>query len=177
MSSNTYYLVPDLQKVVENGPIKESNSTFLCPENTVMIGRMHQGDENKDTYYRSAPLMVDPSTGQAGTVNIANPSDWIDAGKQSELSYQAPAGFVITGRKHDGDENGKTYFKISEVLIGNTISKTVDTVTSGPIKENSGIWYDTPAIDTMKGAITGMDHAGDENGNSTYTASLVFFPS
>lgn len=176
MPSNTYYLVPDMQKAVQDGPIKESNSTFLCPANMVMIGRMHQGDENGNTYYKSAPLMVDPSTGQTGTATIANQSDWIDAGKQSALSYQAPAGWVITGRKHDGDENGKTYFKISQVFIGNTFSNTVDQVASGAIKESAGTWYDTPAIDTMKGVITGMSHSGDENGTSTYTANLVFFP-
>lgn len=176
MSSNTYYLVPDMSKAVVTGPIKESNSEFTCPDNMVMIGRMHQGDENGSTYYQSAPLIVDPSTGQTGLAKIADQSGWQDGGKQSDLNYNAPEGYVITGRKHDGDENGRTYFKISRVYIGNSYSNTVDSVTSGPIKESSGIWYYTPALGTMKGAITGMSHSGDENGNSTYTASLVFFP-
>lgn len=171
----SYYLVPNMSKVVENGPIKESNSTFTCPAGTVMVGRRHKGDENGDTYYKTAPLMVDPNAGQSATITITNTSDWIDAGKQSKLDYQAPAGWVITGRKHDGDENGKTYFKISQVLIGNTLAQTVNGVTSASIKESDGVWYDTPAIATMKGAITGMDHAGDENGKSTYTSHLIFF--
>jgi len=175
MSSNTYYLIPDMQKAVQSGPIKESNSTFECPLNTVMIGRMHQGDENGNTYYQSAPLKVDPSTGQTGVATIGDQSGWLDAGQQSGLTYNAPEGYVITGRKHDGDENGHTYFKISRVYVGNTYSKTVDPVVSGSIKESSGTWYNTPALGTMKGAITGMAHSGDENGNSTYTASLVFY--
>jgi hypothetical protein len=175
MSSNTYYLVPDMSKAVQSGPIKESNSTFECPADMVMIGRKHEGDENGNTYYQSAPLVVDPSTGQTGVAKISDQSGWIDGGKQSSLSYKAPEGYVIIGRKHDGDENGHTFFKISRVYIGNTFSKTVDEVVSGSIKESSGTWYNTPAIGTMKGAITGMSHSGDENGSSTYTANLVFF--
>lgn len=172
----TYYLVPNTGSTATSDPIKESNSTFVCPANMVMIGRKHSGDENGSTTYKSAPLMVDPNTGLSAAIQIANPSGWIDAGKQSSLDYQAPAGWVITGRKHDGDENGHTFFQISQVLIGNALSRTVDQVTSGSIKESSGTWYDTPALDTMKGVITGMSHSGDENGSSKYTASLVFFP-
>jgi hypothetical protein len=175
MASTTYYLVPDMQKAVQSGAIKESNSTFECPAGMVMIGRQHQGDENGNTFYQSAPLILDPNTHQTGTVTLSAPSNWIDAGKQSALSYKAPNGYVITGRKHDGDENGQTYFKISQVLIGNTLSNTVDEAVSGSIKESSGTWYNTPSISTMKGAITGMSHSGDENGNSTYTSNLVFY--
>lgn len=174
MSANTFYLVPDTSAAVEK-TVKESNSTFECPPNMALIGRMHKGDENGNTTYLSAPLVVDPNTGESRTISISDTSGWIDAGKQSSLNYQAPAGYVITGRKHDGDENGHTYFKISRVYVGQTYSKTVDQVTSGKIKESSGTWYKTPAIDSMRGVITGMAHSGDENGDSTYSSNLVFF--
>lgn len=174
MSANTFYLVPDMAAAVEN-TVKESNSTFECPPNMALIGRKHSGDENGSTTYQSAPLVIDPNTGESRTITISDTSGWIDAGKQSSLKYKAPAGYVITGRKHDGDENGRTYFKISRVYVGQTYSRTVDEVTSGSIKESSGTWYHTPAISLMKGVITGMTHSGDENGNSTYSANLVFF--
>lgn len=172
----SYYLVPNMDAVEQSGAIKESGSTYECPENFVMIARKHDGDENGHTYYQAAPLMVDPSHGGAATVTISDTSGWLDAGKQSKLNYQAPEGYVITGRKHDGDENGHTYFKISRVFVSNTIANTVDQVTSGKIKESKGTWYYTPDIGTMKGAITGMSHSGDENGDSTYTSNLIYFP-
>jgi hypothetical protein len=173
MSGSTFYLVPDMDAAVEKS-VKESNSTFECPPNMVMIGRKHSGDENGTTTYRSAPLVVDPNTGVSLVVTIGDTSEWKKAGKQSSLNFQAPAGYVITGRKHDGDENGETYFKISRVYVGQTYSRTVNEVTSGSIKESSGTWYHTPAIGSMKGVITGMTHSGDENGNSTYSSKLVF---
>jgi hypothetical protein len=174
MAANAFYLVPDMSLAQEQ-TVKESNSTFVCPPNFALVGRMHKGDENGDTTYQYAPLVVDPNAEETRTINISDTSGWIDAGKESALNYQAPAGYVITGRKHDGDENGTTYFQISRVYVGNTFSETVDGVTSGQIKESSGIWYNTPAIATMKGLITGMSHSGDENGNSTYTSNLVYF--
>jgi len=44
-----------------SGAIKESSSTwFTTDSRQVMTGRMHQGDENKYTYYRSGTLSVSP---------------------------------------------------------------------------------------------------------------------
>jgi len=34
----------------------EKNSLFLCPENTVMTGRRHWGDENGDSAYEYSTL-------------------------------------------------------------------------------------------------------------------------
>ncbi len=173
--STTFYLVPNMA-AVEEKKIKESNSEYVCPDNMVMVGRMHKGDENGDTTYRSAPLMVDPNTGESREIFVVDQTDWIDADPQSKLDYIAPDGWVITGRKHKGDENGETYFKISRVMVAQIYARTVDEVQSGEIKESSGHWYDTPAIDSMKAVITGMTHEGDENGKSTYYGRLVFFP-
>lgn len=173
LMSNAFYLVPNMAAAVEK-KTRESNSTFECPANTLLVGRKHKGDENGETTYKSAPLMVDPNTGESREILIVEQSDWIDAGSQSGLDYQAPDGYVITGRKHNGDENGRTYFKISRVTVSQSYARTVDETRSGSIKESSGTWYDTPAVGSMKAVITGMTHWGDENGKSTYTGRLLF---
>lgn len=172
--STTFYLVPNMA-AVEEKTIKESNSAFECPANMAMVGRKHKGDENGDTTYKSAPLMIDPNAGESREILIVDQSDWIEAGRQSSLDYQAPAGYVITARKHNGDENGRTYFKISRVMVSQAYARTVDEAKSGSIKESSGTWYDTPAVGSMKAVITGMTHSGDENGKSTYTGKLLYF--
>lgn len=52
---NLYYIVPDSR--FKTALISESSgAVFLCPDNTVMTGRHHQGDENGQTEYEYAIL-------------------------------------------------------------------------------------------------------------------------
>ena len=174
------FLVPDMDAVVTSNSIKESNSTFTCPQNMVMIGRMHHGDENGRTTYKCAPLKVFPALPNPPEITIGNTSSWIDAGKQSKLNYNAGDGYVITGRIHYHDENRGTLFQISQVLVNGKPAQTGTLIPSRPIKESDGSWYDTPEINItgttgIKCVITGMAHHGDENGRSTYTARSVSY--
>lgn len=53
-----------------------------------------------------------PSTPETVGVEFTTPSDLIDAGKEHESKYfNCPAGTVMVGRKHLGDEQEKTYYK------------------------------------------------------------------
>lgn len=78
---------------------------YICPESTVMTGRKHSGDENGGTYYECGeikdlwgnPLQI-----------IQGP--WSDEMTESSHEYQCPTNMVMTGRKHSGDENGKTKY-------------------------------------------------------------------
>ena len=54
MNSNKYYILPDVR--IQSDLIKESGSKFLCPNNTVLTGRWHKGDENGKTQYEYATL-------------------------------------------------------------------------------------------------------------------------
>lgn len=56
-----------------------------------------------------------PSTPETVDVKLTKTSDWIEAGKESESKYfNCPAGTVMVGRKHLGDENEITYYKCAE---------------------------------------------------------------
>ena len=40
------------QEMGQSKWIKESASSYICPPDTIMIGREHQGDENGNTRYK-----------------------------------------------------------------------------------------------------------------------------
>jgi hypothetical protein len=169
-----FYIVADINNIGTSTPSKEANSSFSAPDGQVLVGRMHTGDENGNTTYKYAPLIADPNSGVALKYKLQN-TVWTDGIKQSDLSYSAPDGWVIVGRKHDGDENGKTSFQISQVVIdGATLAHTTDGMVSGQIKESSGIWWVASNLGNLMQVMTGTTHKGDENGNSTYTGSLLF---
>lgn len=169
-----YYLVADTNNIGTSSAIKESNSDYTAPENCVLVGRQHSGDENGNTVYKYAPLIADPNSGLNVSYTLANPQ--LSAGiRQSELTYNAPSGWAIIGRKHDGDENGLTYFRIAQVLVDATTAvRTTDGVTSGFIEESAGIWWVASKLGSLMQVMTGSTHQGDENGSTTYTGSLLY---
>lgn len=53
-----------------------------------------------------------PSTTPGAQIPVSAPADWDDGVKESESAdWTCAAGTVLVGRKHDGDENAKTYHK------------------------------------------------------------------
>ena len=87
---------------------KESNGTaFVCPFNQFVAGRKHSGDENGSTQYQCCSL-----TRSGVQVPIApGTCGWSPGMKESSSNYQcSPAGKVMAGRQHVGDENGNTYY-------------------------------------------------------------------
>lgn len=65
-----YLIIPNSRTVTAG--MKESESYFLCPTNTVMTGRFHQGDENKNTQYEYATLKAVDENGNvvSGTITV-----------------------------------------------------------------------------------------------------------
>jgi len=90
-----------------SGAIKESAGTsYLCPVNTVMTGRQHQGDENGNTKYLCSPLSYQ---GAAVPVN-PNAGSWSTEITESTSQFVCADGQILNGRYHKGDENGKTKY-------------------------------------------------------------------
>lgn len=87
--------------------IKESKGTyFTCPSGSVMVGRYHKGDENGKTKYKCAVVRYE------GRSPVFTGSQWSTEIKESKWgSYYCPTGSVMIGRRHKGDENGKTTYK------------------------------------------------------------------
>lgn len=86
--------------------IEESDSYFSCPEYSVMTGRKHKGDENGDTRYTCTYIEMNGSP-----VKIDRYNTYTDGSqKESSSNFSSvPHNMIITGRKHDDDENGKTW--------------------------------------------------------------------
>lgn len=90
-----------------SGDVKESAGTsYLCPVNTVMTGRQHQGDENGNTKYLCSPLTYQ---GRGVSVN-PNGGSWSEAIVESTSQFVCPDNQILNGRYHKGDENGQTKY-------------------------------------------------------------------
>ena len=83
---------------------------FECPDNKVLVGRGHAGDENGSTKYYCAPL----KDAWGEPLQVGN-RVWSADIKESDSNYNCPTGNVMTGRGHNGDENGTTWYQCSEL--------------------------------------------------------------
>ena len=130
----------------------------------MLVGRKHKGDENGKTAYKCTYLYYSSST-----VTVTN-GDWSDGEPESKSDFECPKGQVLVGRKHDGDENGKTYYKCGSLSYeGNKFSWS-QTSKSAAISE----WKDEYTCPENQ-VLIGEKHKGDENGNTYYTCATISF--
>ncbi|GAA3138370.1 hypothetical protein GCM10010466_31640 [Planomonospora alba] len=90
---------------------RENNSFFEAPQNQVIIGRFHEGDENGYTSYRAAALWW-----QGRQLRIV-PGPWGSNLRESNHSVSASPYHVMIGRRHSGDENGYTSYRFGSVVV------------------------------------------------------------
>lgn len=166
-----YTIIPDVR--TNSSSMGESNSTFLCPSNTVLTGRKHSGDENGQTIYEYATLKAIDESGNpiSGTITVEDIvwGDWFP--EQSGSGFTAPINRVLVGRQHVDDENGATKYAHAKVLFNGNETTVINKVTSSDIKESSGPWFNTDANRVMVGRI----HNGDENGYTKYISGIVLY--
>lgn len=142
-----------------SGTIRESSSDFKCPDNQFLIGRIHIGDENADTRYLCGLLV--PAVSLAPLATIARQPE--SAGSsQSRTDFECPDGQVLVGRRHNGDENGQTYYTCGVVSIAGYRLKLGERIALG-VKESLGAFACPPGT-----FMTGMQHRGDENEMTNY---------
>ena len=165
-----YYIKP--YNTTTSSEIKESGSNFTCASGTVMVGRRHSGDENGGTQYKCASLRAYDESGRSVNVSISIVNaKWDSSYKQSsDHQYRPGSQWIIVGRKHDGDENGQTAFKIAQVKVDGKIASWDDYLGSGEIKESSGTWWTAPSGKVM----VGERHSGDENGRTYYYSGRIY---
>lgn len=163
-------IVPD--KRTQSESMKESKSSFLCPSNMVLTGRLHSGDENGNTIYEYASLKAISASGEVITdadITVQNVT-WVEYKKESTgEGYDAPYGKVIVGRKHSGDENGSTAYAIGDVFYNGHPTFISGYHVSAPKKESDGIWFKTNDYYV----ITARHHYGDENGTTYYGLGMI----
>ena len=90
---------------------KESRSDYSAPDHQAVAGRWHEGDENGYTRYRAASIYW-----RGQRVLLAN-GDISGVYRESSHTWQADENKVMTGRLHNGDENGATYYRFATVTV------------------------------------------------------------
>jgi hypothetical protein len=168
-SDITLRIIPESRYA--SGYMKESNSQFISPPGTVLSGRYHSGDENGSTLYEYTTLRAVDLHGNTVPGNITVETlYWNSWFKESAgVWYSAPAGAVLLGREHQGDENGNTRYLVGRVLFNGNPTQVGEHLWSGAIKESSSTWYRTDGLRVL----TGRAHSGDENGYTNYMSGIV----
>lgn len=152
--------------------IGEKNNTFLCPTNTVMTGRCHDGDENGKTWYEYAELSAFDENGTfiqtaISVVDIKWSEGIIESSGQA---FYTTGDRVIVGRKHNGDEKGKTYYATGIVKVAGYSAKLSDVEISPEQKESNNKWNVSPHSKVM----IGRCHKGDENGKTYHVYATLY---
>ena len=98
--------------------------------------------------------------------------------KASQEYYLCSSNRILTGRRHSGDENGKTWFEDAGLEAvdesGNIVSGEISVTSvewSEWSKESSGQGFD--ALNNR--VLVGREHRGDENGKTRYATAIVLF--
>lgn len=143
---------------ISSNTIRESSSSYTCPDNTVMVGRHHIGDENGNTWYQCADLTINNDLAK---VTERFWSDWI---KESRSSYACPFNQIMVGREHSGDENGKTRYQCARVVWKGNYVNHFFLLDWSPYFIESHSNFNCPDGTFM----IGRRHYGDENGLTQY---------
>lgn len=86
--------------------VKESDGIWVvCPENEVMVGRGHLGDENGDTWYYCGKI----HDYWDNPMNVV-PGTWQRIDDEEETNFQCASNQVLVGRYHRGDETKQTQY-------------------------------------------------------------------
>ncbi|MFD0887049.1 hypothetical protein ACFQ08_21085, partial [Streptosporangium algeriense] len=146
--------------------VKESAGVwFTCPENEVLTGRSHSGDENGYTTYYCSSISINDQPVQHVVKGL-----WSAGLKESRSAYVAPGDQAIIGRWHSGDENGTTKYLAAMFFWQGKQLRFSYPVWSGGMKESRHSWR------AGEGQVmTGRQHMGDENGTTKYQSATVTF--
>ena len=179
--------------------LKESDHSFTCSNDKVMVGRKHEGDENGDTYYtcqtvqgRNQETFVikesftsakieecgrrkpDGEDKDAPDKTCAEAVNY-DKDSMDYIYFTCPTDSVMIGRAHKGDENGYTDYKCATLY-----KNTEDEKNKLVVKLDD--WSDAvkePGSDFTCGTdkvMVGRAHESDENGYTKYRCGQLFYP-
>ncbi|MEW9550085.1 hypothetical protein [Nonomuraea sp. NPDC050783] len=87
---------------------------------------------------------------------------------EKDSEFICPAGEVLIGRKHEGDENGSTTYWCGRIWIGRE-QVTVSTNHYQQVDHETYSWFEAPESNAM----VGRRHDGDENGLSVAYFALL----
>lgn len=81
----------------------EHNHQFSCPQNKVMTGTSHTGDEKEPTKYHCS-LLIDAWGNQIQAIS----GEWQSRVDESSHTFECESNQVLVGRTHRGDEHKPT---------------------------------------------------------------------
>ena len=167
----------------ESDPIQESGknsggtSSFVCPENTAIVGRKHTGDEKGDTVYYHSQFAMNSSVGYQTSEYMSQPRQESGKDNNGQSEFICDADYVVNGRGHEGDENGNTWYTAVKLMYNNTPITVKDAHWSDWMQESGKNTDGESVFQCAAGyVITGRQHQGDENGNTRYQYSRLTMP-
>ncbi len=168
--SQKIFIRPQTRKRTD--AIKEKNSYFLCPSNTVLTGRCHSGDENGKTWYEYSTLAAFDENNSVVQGNIiVDDIQWSPWFKESSGNgYDAVENRVLVGRQHTGDENGMTRYQTGIVKFNGKKAKVTHYPEADLVVRESGGLEVLPKDNLV---MIGIKHSGDENGLTTYCQGYI----
>ncbi|MET8050207.1 hypothetical protein ABZU75_21670 [Streptosporangium sp. NPDC005286] len=108
-----------------------------------------------------------PVPASAATIKV----EYVYSGtvKESGGEFACPAGQVMTGRSHNGDENANTTYQCSWILIDGVQVEVFTGDWFGYMKESNSNF--SAPLDQV---IVGRRHYGDENGATEYKTGALY---
>lgn len=144
--------------------IKESNSAFECPTHQVLLGRGHKGDENGITRYLCGTAQ------QAGKTLTVKNIQQSDPQQEHQSYFVCGLNTVMTGRKHDGDEEGDTRHWCGELTDGaSVVLKVAPDEWGSQVSE-----HDHTFTCPENKVLIGRTHRGDEKGQTRYRCGTPY---
>lgn len=147
----------------------EPNSGIECAANTVMTGREHKGDETGSTRHQCARVTQEGHSATVGKPEWSIPINESD--REGEGFYfSCPRNTVMTGRSHDGDENGDTQYACATLTVnGRQLEVIPDAWMWNGSEKNSKF----ECIHGKGVVLVGRQHQGDENGVTLYRCAKI----
>ncbi|MEJ2443723.1 MAG: hypothetical protein P8Y42_09730 [Exilibacterium sp.] len=171
---NEFGLIIFHNNITKSDSIKESRGTeFKCPENKLMIGMEHSGDENGNTKYKCAGLFALSNNEFIKSQNvIITPNEAFERPIKESNNIEnlcTHPTHVMLGRRHSGDENGSTSILCGRLHVLFTVSDELEipvqleyrSLGFKPAMRQSR--FNDECLDNGSFMI-GRHHKGDENG-------------
>ncbi len=149
--------------------VKESDHRFTCPDDEVLVGRAHDGDENGKTFYKCATATQNGAP--IKFIDTTSYGPYKESEKDGHL-YTCPKNTAMVGRSHYSDENGNTWYRcaqpISTYWNDDPMQVTLGHWSESMKERGSSYTCELPMV------LMGRHHRGDENGTTQYQCGLLW---
>ena len=84
----------------------EDGVYFICPENKMLTGRIHEGDENDPEHFTCSSL----KDSWGNIMQVVPQPNWSENFDEDSHDFTCDENTVMIGKYHKGDENGDTSY-------------------------------------------------------------------